>query len=58
MVPWKIAFKYYDEASQKDAVFTGAIGTPGYNEYWRTMLTDFTAHLKKKGWLILIGKFH
>lgn len=50
MVPWKIAFKYYDEASQKDAVFTGAIGTPGYNEYWRTMLTDFTAHLKKKGW--------
>lgn len=50
MVPWKIAFKYYDEASQKDAVFTEAIGTPGYNEYWRTMLTDFTAHLKKKGW--------
>ncbi|WP_245957808.1 DUF4091 domain-containing protein [Niabella yanshanensis] len=50
MVPWKIAFKYYDEASQKDTVFTGAIGNPEYNEFWRTMLVDFTAHLKKKGW--------
>ncbi|MGC4233062.1 MAG: DUF6067 family protein [Niabella sp.] len=50
MVPWKIAFQYYDETLQKDTVFTGDIGTPAYNEFWRTMLTDFTAHLKKKGW--------
>ena len=50
MVPWKIAFKYYDESLNKDTVFTGAIGSPGYNEFWRTMLVDFTAHLKKKGW--------
>ncbi|HMR82532.1 MAG TPA: DUF6067 family protein [Niabella sp.] len=50
MVPWKIAFQYYDETLQKDTVFTGDIGTPEYNEFWRTMLTDFTAHLKKKGW--------
>jgi hypothetical protein len=50
MVPWKIAFKYYDEALQKDTVFTGKIGTPEYNEFWRNMLTDFTAHLKAKGW--------
>ncbi len=50
MVPWKIAFTYYDEALQKDTVFTGDIGTPEYNEFWRTMLTDFTAHLKEKGW--------
>ncbi len=50
MVPWKIAFKYYDESLKKDTIFTGAIGTPGYNEFWKTMLVDFTAHLKKKGW--------
>lgn len=50
MVPWKIAFKYHDEALQKDTVFTGEIGTPEYNEFWRTMLMDFTGHLKKKGW--------
>lgn len=50
MVPWKIAFKYYDEALQKDTVFTEAIGTPAYNEYWATMLKDFTRHLKAKNW--------
>jgi len=50
MVPWKIAFKYYDENLQKETEFTGDIGTPEYNEFWRTMLTDFTTHLKKKGW--------
>lgn len=50
MVPWKIAFTYYDEVEGKEAVFTQAIGTPAYNEFWKTMLTDFTAHLKQKGW--------
>lgn len=50
MVPWKIAFTYYDENSQKEAVFTDAIGTPGYNVFWKTMLVDFTRHLKQKGW--------
>ncbi len=50
MVPWKIAFKYYDEQLQRDTVFTEAVGTPAYNEFWGTMLRDFTAHLKKKGW--------
>nr|WP_051584674.1 DUF4091 domain-containing protein [Pedobacter jeongneungensis] len=50
MVPWKIAFSYWDEASQKEAVFTDAIGTPAYDAFWRTMLTDFTKHLKSKNW--------
>lgn len=50
MVPWNIAFRYYDEALQKDTVFTEAIGTPAYNAYWTTMLKDFTRHLKEKGW--------
>lgn len=50
MVPWKIAFQYYDESIGKDTVFTGDIGTPAYNEFWKMMLTDFTKHLKEKGW--------
>lgn len=50
MVPWKIAFTYNDEAAGKESVFTQAIGTPAYNEFWATMLTDFTKHLKAKGW--------
>jgi hypothetical protein len=50
MVPWKIAFTYYDESLQKEAVFKEAIGTPSYNTFWKTMLVDFTQHLKQKGW--------
>lgn len=50
MVPWKIAFNYYDENLQKEAVFTDAIGTPAYNTFWKTMLIDFTRHLKEKKW--------
>lgn len=53
MVPWKIAFPYYDEALGKEVVFTQAIGTPEYNEFWKAMLTDFTAHLKNKGWFVI-----
>ena len=50
MVPWKIAFPYYDEALGKETVFTGKIGSPEYNAFWKPMLTDFTRHLKAKGW--------
>jgi len=50
MVPWKIAFTYFDEATGKDSVFTQPIGSPAYNAFWLPMLTDFTQHLKAKGW--------
>lgn len=50
MVPWKIAFQYYDESIGKDTVFTGGIGTSEYNVLWSAMLKDFTKHLKAKGW--------
>lgn len=50
MVPWKIAFQYFDESSGKDTLFTNAIGSAAYNEFWKTMLTDFTRHLKTKNW--------
>ena len=50
MVPWKIAFTYFDENLQKETVFTEAIGTESYNAFWKTMLIDFTKHLKQKGW--------
>lgn len=50
MVPWKIAFQYYDENLGKNTVFTGAIGSVEYNIFWTSMLKDFTKHLKQKGW--------
>ena len=50
MVPWKIAFQYYDENLGKNTTFTGAIGSDEYNDFWNSMLKDFTKHLKQKGW--------
>lgn len=50
MVPWKVAFNYFDESTGRDTVFTEAIGTDAYNRFWTPMLTDFTRHLKEKGW--------
>jgi len=53
MVPWKIAFSYYDEAMGRDTVFTDAIGTAAYNTFWTAMLKDFTKHLKEKKWFAI-----
>jgi hypothetical protein len=50
MVPWKVAFQYYDEGLRHDTVFTGKIGSDEYNAFWTPMLKDFTSHLKAKGW--------
>lgn len=50
MVPWKIAFPYFDETTGKTEIFTHKIGSPEYNAFWAPMLTDFTRHLKAKGW--------
>lgn len=50
MVPWKVAFQYYDENLGRDTVFTGKIGSEEYNAFWTPMLKDFTSHLKAKGW--------
>ncbi|AHF14546.1 DUF4091 domain-containing protein [Niabella soli] len=50
MVPWKVAFRYYDEQLGRDTVFTGKIGSDAYNAFWTPMLKDFTQHLRQKGW--------
>ena len=50
MVPWKIAFQYYDENIGRDTAFTGKIGSDEYKVFWSVMLKDFTKHLKQKGW--------
>ena len=50
MVPWKIAFQYYDENLGKNTTFKGAIDSDDYNVFWTSMLNDFTKHLKQKGW--------
>jgi hypothetical protein len=50
MVTWDLSFIYFDETSGKEASIKAEPGSKEYNDYWATMLTDFTKHLKAKGW--------
>ena len=50
MIPWKLSFRYFDEAAQ---IYIDAQTAPGdalYEEMWTTMLRTFATHLKEKGW--------
>lgn len=50
MVPWTLAFPYYDEASNTVREIMAKPGEKQYEDLWTGMLTDFAAHLKSKGW--------
>jgi lipoprotein signal peptidase len=50
MIPWKLEFDYYDEASGKDTSFVAEAGSKEYKLYWGLFLSDFAAHLRSKGW--------
>ncbi len=50
MIPWKLSFRYFDEAS---GTYKDAATKPGealFEEMWTAMLKSFAAHLKEKGW--------
>lgn len=50
MVPWKLSFSYFDQASNTMKTIDAAPGQPEYNEMWSAMLTSFAGHLRQKGW--------
>ena len=50
MVPWRLSFDYFDEASNSMKTIETEPGEKEYAEMWGAMLTSFAAHLKKKGW--------
>ncbi len=50
MVPWRLSFQYFDQASNTFKFFNGKPGEPTYEAFWMSMLTDFAKHLKEKGW--------
>ena len=51
MVPWRLSFQYFDQASNQFKFFNGKPGEPAYEEFWMRMLKSFAQHLKEKGWL-------
>lgn len=50
MVPWKLSFQYYDQATNSLKFEQTAPGDRAYEEMWVAMLTSFSRHLKEKGW--------
>lgn len=50
MVPWRLSFQYFDQASNSFKYFQGKPGQPEYEEFWMRMLKSFAQHLKEKGW--------
>lgn len=50
MIPWKLSFRYYDQASDGMKFVNAAVGSPEYREFWFPFLVDFAKHLKAKGW--------
>ena len=50
MIPWRLAFRYYDQAADSHKEMKCAPGEAAYSEFWGGMLKAFAAHLKEKGW--------
>ena len=50
MIPWKLSFRYYDQATHSHKYINCAPGEDAYAQFWGGMLSAFSAHLKEKGW--------
>lgn len=50
MIPWNLAFDYYDEATNRVQFVCTKPGEEAYAEYWKAFLRDFARHLREKGW--------
>ncbi|GET46023.1 DUF4091 domain-containing protein [Capnocytophaga felis] len=50
MVPWKLSFQYFDQATNQLQSIKTQPGESQYEQMWTAMLTAFAKHLKAKGW--------
>ena len=50
MIPWKLSFRYYDQATHSHKYIDCAPGEESYAQFWGGMLSAFAEHLKEKGW--------
>ncbi len=55
MVPWSMKVRIYNEATGLYEDLENKPGAPSYEKIWGPFLTDFSAHLKKKGWISITG---
>ncbi len=50
MVPWKMSFQYFDQATNEMQILKTQPGEKEYDEVWGSFLQSFAKHLKEKGW--------
>ena len=50
MIPWRMSFQYFDQASNSFKYLDTKPGDKAYKEFWSAMLRSFASHLKEKGW--------
>lgn len=50
LIPWKLQFDYFDQATGKMATIQGDPQSKEYQLYWVHFINDFASHLKAKGW--------
>ena len=50
MVPWRLSFRYLDQATDSFVEIKTAPGEAAYADLWGNMLRSFAQHLKEKGW--------
>lgn len=50
MIPWKLSFRYYDQATDSHKFMQCAPGDEAYEQFWGGMLQAFATHLKEQGW--------
>lgn len=50
MVPWKLSFQYFDQATNQLQTTETKTDTEEYRQMWGAMLKAFAQHLKEKGW--------
>ncbi|MCQ2394901.1 MAG: discoidin domain-containing protein [Kiritimatiellae bacterium] len=50
MLPWSLAFRYFDEKSNCSVAPRMEPGSAAYEDFWGHLLTDFCHHLEAKGW--------
>lgn len=48
MVPWKLSFQYFDQATNSMQYAKTAPGEKAYEEMWVAMLKSFSKHLREK----------
>ena len=53
MVPWRLSFRYFDQASNSMKEIETKPGEQAYDQMWGAMLQSFAQHLRRKGWFEL-----